>query len=328
MSAERAPVVITGASGFIGRHLVAELLGRGRAVRALVRHASRARLPAHPRLEVCEIADILDAPWGELLAGGDSLVHLAAIAHRGAPRRPSEERRVRAVNRNAVGEITCAACACRLRRMVLLSSIGVLGANSGSGAYRSDSPPAPHDFYSLTKLEGERLAAEESRGAALSVCIVRAPLVFGPDAPGNFARLLAWTRRGVPLPFAAIGNRRSLVSVWNLCDLIALCLEHPDADRAPVLAGDDEAPSTPELLRRCAQLLGTRARLVAAPVPVLRAAASVFGRAADFERLCGSLVIDTGETRERLGWRPPLTLDEGLRRTLAGAREAIRAPEN
>jgi nucleoside-diphosphate-sugar epimerase len=235
---------------------------------------------------------------------------------------------VRAVNRNAVGDITCAAGACRLRRMVLLSSIGVLGADSGSGAYTSDSPPAPHDFYSLTKLEGERLASEESRGAGLSLCIVRAPLVFGPDAPGNFARLLAWMRRGVPLPLGAVSNRRSLVSVWNLCDLIALCLEHPDADRAPVLAGDAETPSTPELLRRCAQLLGTRARLVSAPLPLVRAAAAVLGRAADFERLCGSLVIDTRETRERLGWRPPLTLDQGLRRTLGERRDGRSAPGN
>jgi nucleoside-diphosphate-sugar epimerase len=325
MTSADAPVAVTGASGFVGRQLLGALLQRGRAVRAIVRAEALSRVPPHPRLEVRTLADLVGAPWVDLLGGADSLVHLAAIAHRGAPRDAAQEERVRAVNSQAVADLARAAAASGVRRMVLLSSVGVLGASSGEGVFDEHSAPAPHDFYSASKLAGEQLAAGACRGTALELCVVRAPLVFGPEAPGNFARLLAWVRRGVPLPLGSVHNRRSLISVWNLCDLMSACLEHPDACRAPLLAADTETPSTPALLRECAALLGRPARLVPVPLPLLRAAAAALGRRADFERLCGSLVIDSRETCARLGWQPPLTLADGLRRTL-GAQGAATAP--
>jgi nucleoside-diphosphate-sugar epimerase len=308
-------VVVTGAGGFIGRHLVAELAARGQRVRALVRTAGR-RPAAHPSVEVREIDDVLSAPWPELLAGSGAVVHLAALAHRAPPSTAQAQAQVYATNRDAVARLTHAAIAARLERLVLVSSVGVLGASSGGGAFDERSRPAPHDLYTRSKLAGEEAAARASAGSALQLCIVRPPLVFGPDAPGNFARLTRYVERGLPLPLAGIDNRRSLISVWNLCDLLLTCLTHAQATSTPVLAADDEALSTPQLIRRCAQMLGRPARLFYVAPRLLQLTCRALGRQADYQRLCDSLVVDTSESCRRLGWRPPLTLSAGLMRSL------------
>jgi nucleoside-diphosphate-sugar epimerase len=310
-------VLVTGGGGFVGRHLVAELLGRGIPVRALVRHLQPGLLPDHPLLEIRDTADIATAPWQELLAGADAVVHLAAVAHRPAPRSAAERQRMRTVNVGAVADLTRAACRSGVQRLVLLSSIGVLGATSGDRAFDAASIPEPHDFYSHTKLDAERAAHEASSGSSTEVCVVRPPLVFGPNAPGNFGRLVAAVRCGVPLPLGAVNNRRSLISVWNLCDLLVTCLTHPRAPLAPVLAADGESISTAELIRVCAAYLHARPVLIRVPVGVLRVACRMLGREEDFERLCGSLVVDAHDTQQRLGWWPPLDLQAGLRRALS-----------
>jgi len=310
-------VVVTGASGFIGRHLIAALIRRGYLVRVVIRQRG-SPFQGHSAIEICEVRDIVDAPWGELLAGAEAVVHLAGIAHRANPGSAQDAQRLRAVNVEAVADLTRGAAAARVRRMLLLSSIGVLGATSGATAFDEASIPAPHDFYSRTKLDAERAAADASAGSLLQLCVVRAPLVFGPAAPGNFGRLVACIRRGIPLPLGAIDNRRSLISVWNLCDLLITCLTHPRAAERPILAADDEVVSTPELVRLCAGFLGTRARLIPVPVALLRLACRMLGRQADFDRLCGSLTVDTRQMHERLGWIARLDLREGLRQAVTG----------
>ena len=321
MIAHPKVVVVTGASGFIGRHLVAELIQRGYVVRVVIRQRGF-RSQNNSGIETREVRDIVGAPWGELLAGAEAVVHLAAIAHRASPSSAQQARRVRAVNVEAVADLTRGAAAARVRRMVLLSSIGVLGATSGATAFDDASATAPHDFYSRTKLDAERAAADASAGSLLQLCVVRSPLVFGPVTPGNFGRLIAYIKRGVPLPLGAIDNRRSLISVWNLCDLLITCLTHPRAAERPILAADDEVVSTPDLVRMCAGFLGTRARLVPVPVALLRLACGVLGRQADFDRLCGSLTVDTRQLHERLGWIARLDLREGLRKAVASAGSA------
>ena len=179
-------VVVTGAGGFIGRHLVAQLAARGQRVRALVRSAGR-RPAAHPAVEVHEVDDVLGARWPELLAGSGAAVHLAALAHRAVPSTVQEQAQVYAINRDAVAQLTHAAVAAGLERLVLVSSIGVLGASSGDGAFTEESRPAPYDLYTRSKLAAEEAATRASAGSALQLCIVRPPMVFGPDAPGNFS---------------------------------------------------------------------------------------------------------------------------------------------
>jgi nucleoside-diphosphate-sugar epimerase len=168
--AQRGVVAVTGAGGFIGRHLVAELARRGYFVRALVRQQAN-EFRDHSAIEIREVRDIVGAPWGELLEGAEAVVHLAAIAHRAEPGSAPEAQRIRRVNVEAVADLTRAAAAVGVRRIVLLSSIGVLGATSDAIAFDDAATPAPHDFYSRTKLDAERAAGEASSGSRLEVCL-------------------------------------------------------------------------------------------------------------------------------------------------------------
>lgn len=308
-------MVVTGATGFIGRHLVAWLLARGHAVRAVTRSGGA----VSPGAERHEIDDIVGTNWKPILSGADAVLHTAAMAHRGKPVSDAERQRIRAVNVEATGDLTAAANSSNVRRMILLSSIGVLGAESGDKAFNESSLPAPHDFYSATKLESELLSASVAARGRLELSIVRPPLVFGPDAPGNFGRLMSCMRRGIPMPLGAINNRRSLVSVWNLCDFLTMSLTAAGAVGAPLLVADEESVSTAEILRRCGRILGNTLPVVPVPVALLRLAGAAFGRQADIQRLCGSLIVDTRNSQARTGWRPLLSLDEGLYRTLRPA---------
>jgi nucleoside-diphosphate-sugar epimerase len=307
-------VLVTGATGFVGRHLIAELRARGHAVRAMVRRGSVFDLG--PSVEICEVGNINRVHWPEALQGVDAIVHLAAVAHRGSPRDEAEARRVRSVNVAAVAELTAAAAALSVRRLILLSSIGVLGTDSGNSAFDGSSPAAPHDFYSQSKLDAERAAENAAVDSTLELCIIRPPLVYGPGAPGNFGRMIQWLAKGTPLPLGAIHNQRSLISVWNLCDCVIAFLSGPGAVGKPLVVADEETISTTELLRLCARLMERPARLLPAPVALLRLAGSILGRRVDIERLCGSLVVDTRDTYVRTGWRAPKTLQDELRRAL------------
>jgi nucleoside-diphosphate-sugar epimerase len=307
-------ILVTGATGFVGRHLIAALSARGHAVRALVRQG--AVLDTGPNVEICEVGDITQTNWPEALHGVDAIVHLAAIAHRGSPRDEADANRVRSVNVSAVAELAAAAGTLGIRRLILLSSIGVLGADSGDSTFDGLSGPAPHDAYSQSKLDAERAAENAAANSTLELCIVRPPLVYGPHAPGNFGRLIRWVAKGIPLPLGAIHNRRSLISVWNLCDCLITCLSSPGAVGKPLVVADEETISTSELLRLCARLMERPARLLPVPAALLRLTGGVLGRRADIERLCGSLVVNTHDTYLRTGWRAPRSLGDELRRAL------------
>jgi nucleoside-diphosphate-sugar epimerase len=307
-------IFVTGATGFVGRHLVAALSAGGYGVRALVRRG--AVVGTGSNVEICETVDIAQTNWTEALRGVDAIVHLAAIAHRGAPRDEADGQRVRSVNVTAVAKLTAAAGTLGVRRLILLSSIGVLGAHSGTSAFDGSSPAAPHDFYSQTKLDAEHAAGNAAAHSALELCILRPPLVYGPNAPGNFGRLIRWLARGTPLPLGAIHNRRSLISVWNLCDCLITCLSSPGAVGKPLVVADEETISTSELLRLCARLMDRPARLLPVSAALLRLAGGILGRRADIERLCGSLVVNTRDTYLCTGWRAPKPLEDELRRAL------------
>jgi nucleoside-diphosphate-sugar epimerase len=181
--------------------------------------------------------------------------------------------------------------------------------------YTAADEPRPLDPYGVSKLEAEQGLREVARSTGLEVVVVRPPLVYGPGVKANFFSMLTWLQRGVPLPFGAIHNRRSLIAVDNLVDVIVRCLEHPAAAQRTFLVSDNEDLSTTELLRRLGAALHRPARLLPVPQGVLALLARSLGGAPLVQRLCGSLWVDTAPTRALLEWSPPVTVDEGLRRT-------------
>ena len=294
----------------MGRALVRRLLTDGRTVRAAIRPTSAA-LPADAeRVTVDDIGPGTD--WRGALAGVDAVVHLAARAHVLRDSSTDAHSLYRAVNTLGALRLAETAAAAGVRRFVFLSSARVHGDRSTRTPFVESSPLVAQDAYGRSKADAERGLASLARESALEPVIFRPPLVYGPGARGNFARLVALVARGVPLPLGAVRNRRSLVFVGNLVDAIVCALDHPAAPRETFMVSDGEDVSTPELVRRIARALGKPPRLVPVPATLLRLAGLLAGRSDDVARLLDDLVVDSSRIRERLGWRPPFTLDEGL----------------
>ena len=300
-------VLVTGASGFVGVALCRALLERGHAVRAAVRRAGALDVPSEAQqVQVGDLASEFDRRG--LLEGMDVVVHLAAIAHRGAPEADILRANVDATTRLAEAAVGS------VRRFVFMSSIKVHGEDSGEGAYAETSPMRPKDAYGRAKADAERLLGDLAGGGRIEVALIRPPLVYGPGVKANFLSLLRWVDSGVPLPLASVRNRRRLIYVGNLADATVRCVEHPEASGA-FLVGDDEIVSTPELLSRTARALGRPARMFPFPPEVLRLAGALAGRSDAVLRLTGNLVGDTSRARQVLAWRPRFTLDQGLAET-------------
>jgi nucleoside-diphosphate-sugar epimerase len=301
ITADPRPIVILGAGGFIGRALAPHLVADGIAVRAVTRGV--ATFP--PPIEV-RTAGTLDrnSDWRGLLSGARAVVHLASRAHA-----PPGDAAWHATERDMAAAIATAAAAAGLERTILLSSIKVLGETTTDRPFSAASQPDPRDAYGRAKLAIETAMQQQD---APGLTIIRPPLVYGPEVKGNFRTLLRIVRRGVPLPLGAIRNRRAFVFRDNLLALITTALTHPAAPGQTFLVRDDDEISTPQLVREIARRFGQPARLFAVPPGLLRLAARTIGRSDAAERLIDSLDIDDRATRVRLGWRPRVSLAEGL----------------
>jgi len=222
------------------------------------------------------------------------------------------------IDTNARGteRLAAASAAAGVRRLVLLSSVKVNGESTGERAFRPDDRPQPEDAYARSKWLAESGLKDVSSSTGMEAVIVRPPLVYGPGVRANFLRLIRWVEAGWPLPLGAVHNRRSLVSVWNLCDLLVRALEHPRAAGGTFMVSDGEDLSTPDLIRRIGAAMGKRVVLPPVPVSMLSIGGRLLGRGAEVERLCGSLAVDISSTRERLDWTPPVTVDESIARTV------------
>lgn len=331
--------LVTGASGFIGRACVDALRGRGDAVVAAVRAAGRVvaeegtgdasagAAAARGPLRVAAVGDLgADTDWRAALRGVDVVVHCAARVHvmRDEARDPLA--RYRAANVEGTRALARQAADAGVRRFVYLSSVKVHGERTSPGhPFDADAPLAPQDPYGRSKAEAEEALREVARATGLEVAIVRPPLVYGPGAKANFHAMARALQRGLPLPFGRLTtNRRSLVALDNLVSLVLACADHAAAAGEAFLAADGEDLSTAELLRRTAAALGVPARLVPVPRALLGAAARVVGRGDLWDRLAGDLQVDASHARRTLGWTPPVSVDEGLRRAVAGLRD-VRA---
>jgi UDP-4-keto-D-QuiNAc 4-reductase len=312
---ESARVLVTGATGFIGRRLVHELAARGIPVTAAVRNEELFPAP----LRTVRINGIgPETNWAAALEGCSAVVHLAARVHMMQDASADPLREYRLVNVDGTLALARQAAAAGVTRLVFVSSIKVNGEASPIGrAFNETDAPAPLDPYGISKAEAEQALMDLSRTSSLEVVVVRPPLVYGPGVKANFLNMTRWLARGIPLPFGDLhANRRSLVAVDNLIDLIITCLNHPAAANQVFLAGDGEDLSTVELLRRTAAALGTRARLIPIPAAWLAGVTALLGRKAIMQRLGGTLQVDISKAREVLGWNPPVSVDEGLRRAV------------
>jgi UDP-glucose 4-epimerase len=306
-------VLLTGATGFVGRTLTAMLAERGFHVRAAVRGGGAVAC-AIESIDVGSLGP--DTAWNVALEGIDAVVHLAARAHvlHDTADNAGEYFRVNAQGTQGLAQ---AAARAGVRRFVFLSSVKVNGEETTTKPFTATDIPAPLDPYGESKLRAEHELAEVARGSQMRVAIVRSPLVYGPGVRANFLRLLKLTQRGVPLPLGGVDNRRSLVSVWNLCDLLALLLESREDPCRTWMVSDGEDVSTAHLIRSMARAFARPARLVPVPLSLLRIAANLTGKSAELRRLCGSLQIDISATRSELGWNPPVSFEQGIDRTVS-----------
>lgn len=286
-------VFVTGASGFIGRNVIERLRHDRRMYQIIKRNEG--------------LEKGLDG------SGSDVVIHLAARAHRTKNEVVDPIAEYRRVNVDATLSLAREAAALGVKRFIFISSIGVNG-NINRLPFTENDTPSPSDYYAQSKWEAEQGLWEIQNDTGMELVIIRPPLVYGPNAPGNFGSLIRWIEKGVPLPLGSIKNQRSLVSVDNLVDLMITCIDHPAAANQMFLAGDGQDLSTTELLQGVATAIGKPSKLIPVPAPILMFAATVLGKRRDAQRLLGSLQVDITKTRDLLGWTPPISVEEGLRR--------------
>jgi nucleoside-diphosphate-sugar epimerase len=308
-------ILLTGGSGFVGRSVL-ESLSKRRAVRVAMRQLNGAGTT--PRgVDFIQSSLSIDQDWSSALSGVLVVVHCAARVHVMNEDAKDPFLEFRQVNVNGTINLARQASEAGVRRFVFISSIKVNGESTALGhPFTADQNTTPSDPYGLSKYEAEMGLRVISEKTGMELVIIRSPLVYGPGVKANFLSMMNWLRRGVPLPFGGVTkNRRSLVFLDNLVDLIVTCIDHPAAANQTFLVSDGEDLSTTALLQRMASELGKPAILIAVPPVLITLGAKLVGRADIAQRLCGSLHVDIKKTRDLLGWSPPVSLKEGFRQT-------------
>jgi len=311
------PIVVTGADGFVGSALVAQLVATGRPFIAAVRRhpAGAAAKPRHSA--VGDLAAASDAALDALVASAAAIVHLAGRAHVLNDAAPDPDALYRAANVVATERLAAAAVRAGVPRFIFASTVKVHGEATAPGRpFRADDPFAPHDAYARSKLEAERALAAIAAGTSLDTIVLRLPLVYGPRVKGNFATLLDAVAREALLPFGGVANRRDFLYVGNLVHAIGALVDAPETLGGAWLLADGEAVATPELVRRLAAALGVAPRVPKVPLSLLTLAAAATGRGALLRRTVSSLEVDASPLVQRVG-PLPFTLDQGLAATSA-----------
>jgi nucleoside-diphosphate-sugar epimerase len=303
-------ILVTGASGFVGRRLV----------RWLKENGFRVRLTAPPgevsllQGDVVGIAAVgMDTDWSPALDGVDVVIHLAARVHILDETTSNPLHAFRLVNTASTERLARQAVQAGIRRLVFVSTIGVHGPTTPiDHPLTEDALIRPHNAYAQSKWEAELVLREIEAGTGLEVVIVRPPLIYGPNAPGNFGRLLRWVSRGVPLPLGLTHNRRSLLALANFVDFLTVCTMHPQAAGETFLVSDNEDLSTTDLVRRLGRALDRPVRLIPVPERLARLGARLIGREQLVDQLWGSLAVDSAYARQRLSWSPRVSVDAAL----------------
>ncbi len=314
-------ILLTGATGFVGGAILKRLHHENKhSVVVAVRDESR--VPINGVSKVCIESFDGVTRWEEHLNGSNIVIHSAARVHVMNDVEADPLAAFRKVNVEGTLNLARQAAAAGVRRFIFISSIKVNGEGTVPGtAYGADDVPAPVDPYGISKMEAEQGLRELAAETAMDVVIIRPVLVYGPGVKANFLNMMRWLDKGVPLPFGAIYNSRSLVALDNLVDLVLTCIDHSAAANQTFLVSDGEDLSTTALLSKMAKALNKPARLIPVPSWILQSGAALLGKKGLSQRLCGSLQVDLTKTRNLLGWTPPLSVDEALANTAKHFRE-------
>ncbi len=315
MNLANKTVLLTGASGFVGGAVLKDLSQRNLFnIRAATRNASSLTDPSFESVKI----DGLNAEqsWDQALNGVDFVVHSAARVHVMNAEGSDSMALYREINVAGTLNLASQAAAHGVQRFIFISSIKVNGeCTPPEYPYTADSLPDPVDDYGISKHEAEiglkKIAAETS----MEVVIIRPTLVYGPGVKANFLTMMRIVDKGIPLPFGRISNKRSMVALDNLVDFVFHCLLHPNAANETFLISDGEDVSTPELLKKISFALEKKSILIPFPVNCIKLFAYCLGKRSMSDRLCGSLQVDITKNRELLGWTPPVTMKDALRKT-------------
>lgn len=304
-------ILVTGATGFVGRRLCARLQkSQGYNLTSAVRRPGSNA----PGSEVVIHEMDGQTNWQYALMDQHVVIHTAARAHIMNDEVADPLAEYRRVNVDGTINFARQAAGAGVRRLIYISSIKVNGEQTPAGCpFRAEDAAAPADPYGVSKLESEIQLQRLAKDTGMEVVIIRPSLVYGPGAKGNFATMVRLVAKGLPLPLGSIRNRRSLLALDNLVDLIVTCISHPNAANQTFLAADGEDLSTTELLRGVANAMGIPSRLLPVPAGLLQFGAGLLGKKALAQRLLGSLQVDIEHTRKCLNWTPPLTVEQGLR---------------
>ncbi len=305
--------LITGANGFVGSALCADLVQHQHVVRAAIR-SDKAWMAGLNNAVIGELNAYTD--WSAALQQIDVVVHLAARVHVMHDTATDPLAAFRQVNVAATENLARQAAQAGVKRLVYVSSIKVNGeGTSGITSYTEQDIPNPQDPYGVSKWEAEQVLQRVAVKTGLEVVIVRPPLIYGAGVKGNFIKLFSVIERGMPLPLKGADNARSLLYVGNFVDALRVCGTHPAAVGQTYLVSDGEAISTAQLVANIASVLNCRNLAFYFPVGLLRRIAGWLGRSAAVERLFGSLRINDEKIRHELAWQPPYSMAQGLRAT-------------
>jgi UDP-glucose 4-epimerase len=308
MKDDQLIVLVTGANGFVGRHLVPVLAANGLVVREAMRRPS-----PHPNTVIIDAIGP-GTDWNDALSEVDAVVHLAARVHH-----PQEEHATEIYRSlNTDGTLHLARCSSKagVRQFIYLSTILVNGSNTdGRPPFREDDVPMPRGVYGMSKAAAEAGLEAMANDTEMNITVVRPPLIYGDGALGNFRLLVTAIKRGIPLPFGSVNNRRAFLGVENLASFILHLLTYPQGKFDIFLVADDEQVSTPEFVRRIAKALDKNSHLIPLPLFALKTLLRISGRSEAADSIAGSMEVDISQAL-KIGWRPPFSMDDCLRTAL------------
>ncbi len=314
-------ILVTGGDGFVGRAICSKLAALG--VYSVVPTARRLATQGSTQPSIAGLIGGLDigpaTQWQSALVSATSVIHLAARVHVMQDTAGDPMAAFRAVNVEGSLNLARQAAHAGVKRFIFVSTAKVNGESTQLDRPFTEADIAnPQDAYSLSKYEAEQGLRQVGADTGMEVVIIRPPLVYGPGVKANFAALMQAVKLGRPLALGAVNNRRSLVALDNLVDFIVTCINHPKAANQTFLVSDGRDLSTAELVRGLARAAGVAPRLLPVPVWALQAGAALLGREDEVQRLCCSLQVDIAKAKNLLAWQPPVVVEEGLRRAVAG----------